>query len=25
VRQLWGAEETLQRLGDYVESLRRRD
>jgi enoyl-CoA hydratase len=25
VRGLWGAEETLQRLGDYVESLRRRD
>ncbi len=25
VRRLWGAEETLQRLGDYVESLRRRD
>jgi enoyl-CoA hydratase len=25
VRQLWGAEETLQRIGDYLESLRRRD
>ncbi|HEY0228732.1 MAG TPA: enoyl-CoA hydratase/isomerase family protein, partial [Mycobacterium sp.] len=25
VRQLWGSDETLQRLGDYVESLRRRD
>ena len=25
VRRLWGSEETLQRLGDYVESLRRRD
>jgi enoyl-CoA hydratase len=25
VRQLWGAEETLQRIGNYLESLRRRD
>jgi len=25
VRQLWGAEETLQRIEDYLESLRRRD
>lgn len=25
VRRLWGSDETLQRLGDYVESLRRRD
>jgi enoyl-CoA hydratase/carnithine racemase len=25
VRRLWGAEETLQRIGDYLESLRRRD
>jgi enoyl-CoA hydratase/carnithine racemase len=25
VRQLWGADQTLQRLADYVERLRRRD
>jgi enoyl-CoA hydratase/carnithine racemase len=25
VRRLWGSDDTLQRLGDYVESLRRRD
>lgn len=25
VRQMWGADQTLQRLADYVESLRRRD
>ena len=25
VRQLWGADETLQRIAAYVERLRRRD